>query len=182
MNKDQLKQNLLEALDGMIEAALLAANDAQQTASHADNQPENQYDTLSLEAAYLAHGQSERVQQLQQQRHKINQWQPDLNTRLNQQKSDSTGNSLNIEAQQEQEPQVKLGSVVQLKSNIQGAQEAWMWLAPLGGFSIEYEQIKVQLISTETPLAKALLGYYEDDEVLVQQGVHQVTYHIVRVY
>ena len=53
LDKNQLRTILLASLDQEIEAALAAAQQAQETASHEDNQPENQYDTLSLEAAYL---------------------------------------------------------------------------------------------------------------------------------
>ena len=71
MNKQLLKDALLRSLDEEINAALVAAGEAHATASHGENKPENQYDTLALEAAYLAHGQSERILQLQQTR--INQ-------------------------------------------------------------------------------------------------------------
>lgn len=70
-----LKNQLLDAVSQQIDAAIAAAHQAQQAASHEDNQPENQYDTLSLEAAYLAHGQSERILQLQQQRITLARWQ-----------------------------------------------------------------------------------------------------------
>ena len=72
--KQKLKPALLAALDEEIQAALDGARQAHETASHADNKPENQYDTLALEAAYLAHGQSERIRELQDVRIRINQW------------------------------------------------------------------------------------------------------------
>ncbi len=72
--KSTLKEALLAALDGEIASALNAARQAQETASHEGNKPENQYDTLALEAAYLAHGQSERIRELQETRILIGQW------------------------------------------------------------------------------------------------------------
>ena len=45
--------------------SLAAAEEARATATNKENAAENKYDTLGLEAAYLAHGQSERVVQLE---------------------------------------------------------------------------------------------------------------------
>ena len=179
MDKIQLKARLLATLDGMIEAAITAATEAQQTASHADNQPENQYDTLSLEAAYLAYGQSERVQQLQEQRHLISQWQP-----ISETLPDGVEQSVEDHgrASEEYSDAIRLGSVVELESGEKHAGAFWLWLAPLGGFSIDSDQGKIQLISCETPLAKALLGHSVDDEVIVKQGIQQVCYQILDVY
>lgn len=61
MNKRLLLQRLVEALEllhqGAVDAAMLAYN----TATHEENVAENKYDTLGLEAAYLAQGQAQRV-------------------------------------------------------------------------------------------------------------------------
>ena len=60
---------LLDAIVGEITSALdnslAAAEEARATATNKENAAENKYDTLGLEAAYLAHGQSERVLQLE---------------------------------------------------------------------------------------------------------------------
>lgn len=169
MNKLALKSCLLDYLDETINAALAAANDARDTAAHKDNQPENQYDTLSLEAAYLAHGQSERVQQLQTQRSRISTW-PVANVENDKQAEASDEDLI-----------IALGSLVTLtplsKKNgseetvkSHGTEQLLVWIAPIGGFSLEFEQHRIQLISTETPLAQALTGHYCGDYVLLNPG------------
>lgn len=48
------------------EIAVRAAQTAHETATHEENVAENKYDTLGLEAAYLAAGQSRRVEEIRQ--------------------------------------------------------------------------------------------------------------------
>jgi transcription elongation GreA/GreB family factor len=55
---------IIEALTAARDLAAAAADQAKETATSKENIAENKYDTLGLEAAYLAHGQSTRVQQL----------------------------------------------------------------------------------------------------------------------
>ena len=55
---------ILEQLQSELATALNASDQAHASATHSENVPENQYDTLALEAAYLAHGLSVRVTEL----------------------------------------------------------------------------------------------------------------------
>lgn len=147
MNKSQLKPLLLASLDAEIDAALAAAKTAREAAAHEDNQPENKYDTFSLEAAYLAHGQSERILGLQQERIQLARWQvPEFD-------DDST---------------VATGALITLVAN---GQKRLIWIALLGGRMLETDDgSKVQVISQQTPLAARLRGLGLED-VLVLDGV-----------
>ena len=60
---------ILHQLQQDLAVAAAASEEAHASATHSENVPENQYDTLALEAAYLAHGQSKRIEELQ---HSIN--------------------------------------------------------------------------------------------------------------
>ena len=61
MNKALLLEQILNALEAVHQGAVDAAMQASDTATHEENVAENKYDTLGLEAAYLAQGQARRV-------------------------------------------------------------------------------------------------------------------------
>ncbi|WP_221794942.1 GreA/GreB family elongation factor [Oceanobacter mangrovi] len=143
MNKIQLKLELLASCDRDIEAALAAARTAHESASHEDNQPENKYDTLALEAAYLAHGQSERILQLQQEKIRLGRWEP--------------------LAFDDSSP-IALGALVTLEYE---DEQRLVWITPGGGRQLMQDGQLVQLVSAATPLALALIGKELDDEVVM---------------
>ena len=60
-NKESLRKLILDALTKDFETANNAANTAKETATSKETVAENKYDTFGLEASYLAHGQSIRV-------------------------------------------------------------------------------------------------------------------------
>lgn len=65
MDRELLFNLLFEQLNSSLAIAIKAANDARDLATHEQSKPETQYDTVGLEASYLAHGQSQRVNDLQ---------------------------------------------------------------------------------------------------------------------
>ena len=105
---------------------------------------ENQYDTLSLEAAYLAHGQSERILALQNDRITLARWRP---------------------AEFDQEDEIASGAVVGLIGDQD--EEQWFWLAPVGGLTVSCEGRKIQVISHQAPLARHMVGLGVDDEITI---------------
>jgi hypothetical protein len=158
VNKSQLKPCLLALLDQEIEVALAAARTAQESAAHEGNKPENQYDTLSLEAAYLAHGQSERILALQQERIQIARWAVPL-----------FGNG------EEEDAPLALGTLVGLEpadslGSTTADRRRWFWLPPVGGRTLSLEGETVQLLSISAPLAKRLLTLGLEDELLLGSG------------
>ena len=66
MNKQTVHSLILEQLAGDLEIARRAAQTAYETATHEENIAENKYDTLGLEASYLAAGQARRVEEIRQ--------------------------------------------------------------------------------------------------------------------
>ena len=61
MNKTHVIEHLRFALESQLHRAKEAAKAAHDAATHEESVAETQYDTLGLEAAYLAQGQAERV-------------------------------------------------------------------------------------------------------------------------
>ena len=66
MNKHAVLQLILEKLSVDLDIAQRAAQTAYETATHEENIAENKYDTLGLEASYLAAGQAKRVEEIKQ--------------------------------------------------------------------------------------------------------------------
>ncbi|MAD45093.1 MAG: hypothetical protein CMI02_03860 [Oceanospirillaceae bacterium] len=146
--KRQLKAALLAALDEEIQAALDGATQAHETASHEDNKPENQYDTLALEAAYLAHGQSERIRTLQETRIRISHWQA---------------------ADYSDDEGIQTGVLVMLQPVQHPAAARWLWITPVGGRQLQVDGHDIQVISTQAPLARQLMQCMAGDDVMINQ-------------
>jgi transcription elongation GreA/GreB family factor len=64
MDKEWIRQQIINRLHADLEKAGRAAGDAHSIATAEENKAENKYDTLALEASYLAQGQSKRVAEL----------------------------------------------------------------------------------------------------------------------
>lgn len=158
LDKQALKAALLQSLDDEINVALQSATTAHGTASDANNKPENKYDTLALEAAYLAHGQSERILGLQQMRIQVAKWPvPELND------NDS----------------IRLGAYVEVIAEDDAKQR--VFIAPVGGKKLQIEGQSILVISSETPLAKSLLGKSVGDEVSLTLGGKAQYWKVLRL-
>jgi len=143
MNKATLLQFIRNDLQIQRTQALSAAADAHQIATHKENIAENKYDTLGLEAAYLAHGQSQRVLQIDRAIAAYNLLTPtDFN---------------------ENTP-IALGALVQLTDKQTNTTN--IFLGPSsGGATISYEGLSITLITPEAPLGKALHGCYIGEKI-----------------
>lgn len=64
MHKPTVHQLILDKLRIDLDVAERAAQTAYETATHEENIAENKYDTLGLEASYLAAGQAKRVEEI----------------------------------------------------------------------------------------------------------------------
>ena len=142
------KSLLLDAIVGEITSALnnslAAAEEARATATNKENAAENKYDTLGLEAAYLAHGQSERVVQLEK----------DLAVYVS------------LRERLKDHAIVEVGSVLKLEHETGEAR--FLFIGPAsGGLVVSFDNVTVTVITPDSPLGKALLGGSVDDDVTV---------------
>ncbi len=159
MNKQLLKDALLRSLDEEINAALVAAGEAHATASHGENKPENQYDTLALEAAYLAHGQSERILQLQQTRINLSRWvAPTFN----------------------EDDSVRMGACAVLLS--ENDEERSIFIAPVGGRELDFEGQKILVVNQEAPVTRRLIGLVLGDEVELTLGGRSAVWELLAIH
>ncbi|MCE4556862.1 GreA/GreB family elongation factor [Roseateles cellulosilyticus] len=143
MDKFFLQQQVLERLAEDLLQAEEAARVAHETATHEENIAENKYDTLGLEAAYLATGQARRVEAICQTIARWRQFRPAAY-------DDSKG--------------IQLGALVCLVDA--DGKEQQLFLGPAGGsMKLVCGSEIVQVISGDAPLGQALLGRCEGEEV-----------------
>ncbi len=159
MSKQPLLDQITEQLQQVLDNALFAANEAHQNATHSESTAENKYDTLGLENAYLAHGQSMRVEALQQVLAHYQQWQL-----IDFQADDAIG----------------LGALVQVTSQ-QGQQRHFL-LGPLhGGLQLLWQGQQVILITPQTPVGQQLAARYLGDEITLPDAGHNHRYEITEL-
>ncbi|MFG6486283.1 GreA/GreB family elongation factor [Roseateles sp. BYS78W] len=146
MDKFLLQQQVLERLAEDLMQAEQAARTAHETATHEENIAENKYDTLGLEAAYLATGQARRAEAIRQSIANWRQFRP-----------------LPYDASKG----IQLGALVCLTDADDNQQH--LFLGPFGGsMKLASGDQPVQVISSEAPLGRALLGKCEGDEVAIE--------------
>ncbi|NQZ80920.1 MAG: GreA/GreB family elongation factor [Colwellia sp.] len=160
MNKEKLITDILAYLNHELSATLAAAQNAHLAATDDQSVAETQYDTLAIEAGYLAEGQARRVQEIQQAVTKFK--------------------SLDSDKNDIDEP-VKLGSLVQLENDKKD--QHWFFIAPAaGGYKCKFDGQKYTVITPQSPMGKALIGKYQDDDIELIIGTNKICDFIAAVY
>ncbi|MFO2464069.1 transcription elongation factor GreAB [Pseudomonas sp. 15FMM2] len=152
MNKHAVHQLILEKLVADLDIAQRAAQTAYETATHEENIAENKYDTLGLEASYLAAGQARRVEEIRQSLLRCE--------------------TLNLHPYDDQRG-IEVGSLLGLED--EHGRQQWLFLAPdAAGLKVDVVGQPVTVITPRSPLGKSLLGKFEGDEVeIVVAGARQ---------
>jgi transcription elongation GreA/GreB family factor len=159
MDKFLLRQQVLDQLAEDLLQVEQAARAAHETATHEENVAENKYDTLGLEAAYLATGQARRAQAIREAIASWRQFRP---------------------RPYDASKGIQLGAVVCLVDSEDKQQQ--LFLGPDGGSMklVSGTQL-VQVISSETPLGRAMLGKGEGDEVSILVAQVRQQFEVLRV-
>ena len=159
MDKFLLQQQVLEQLAQDLLQIEQAVRTAHETATHAENIAENKYDTLGLEAAYLACGQARRAEAIRQALASWRQFRP---------------------LPYDTSKGIQLGALVRLVDA--DDQQQQLFLGPAGGsMKLASGTELVQVISSQAPLARAMLGKCEGDEVSIQVGSLRQQFEVLRV-
>ena len=158
MDKLLLQQQVLERLAEDLLQAEQAARAAHETATHEESVAENKYDTLGLEAAYLATGQARRADAIRQAMANWRQFRP---------------------RPYDASKGIQLGALVWLVDS-DDKQQQQLFLGPDGG-SMKLAS-GVQVISGKAPLGRAMLGKCEGDEVSIQVAPLQQQFEVLRVH
>lgn len=160
MDKFVLRQQVLERLADDLTQAEQAARVAHEAATHEENIAENKYDTLGLEAAYLATGQARRAEAIRQAMVKWRHFHP---------------------SPYDASKGIQLGALVCLVDSDDKLQQ--LFLGPDGGsMKLESGTQFVQVISCEAPLGRAVLGKREGDEVSLQVGPIRQQFEVLQVH
>ena len=160
--KPEIIECILNELEKVRAQTVLAAKQAYDTATAAENKAENKYDTLGLEAAYLAEGQSRRVHQCEQ----------DI----------LAFKKLPVISFSKDTP-IQLGAIIRLLD--QDDNEQYFFLGPAaGGLSVsfieeEQTQICFKLITPLSPIGTALKGLYVGDELELKLSHNTSSYEIM---
>ena len=155
IDKNLLILQIIADLNSAIQTALAAADDARATATNKENVAENRYDTLGLEAAYLAHGQSERVMQ--------------LNAALEA--------FQNLTIAPDDHSIVMIGSLVTLLDDSNAQRDVFIGPSA-GGRVINFVSKQITIITQQSPLGFALAGATCGDEISAKIAGKLVNYTI----
>jgi transcription elongation GreA/GreB family factor len=153
MKKTELLRLIIERLSVDLDMITRAAQAAYETATHEENVAENKYDTLGLEASYLATGQARRMEEIRQ--------------------SLVLFQNLTLRDYDEQQG-IQLGALVTLEA--ENGDQQQLFLGPdAAGLKISLDEQWVTVITPRSPLGQGLLGKFEGDEVqIVVAGGRQV--------
>lgn len=153
-----LLTQFITALEAVHENALVAATRAHEAATDNENIAENKYDTLAVEAAYLAHGQSLRVEQC----------------------------TKDIEAFKGLDVtrafvKVSLGALVLVLDDHE--QEKWLFFAPCaGGLKVLLKGKSIMVVTASSPLGEQLELTAVGQEVIVKIAGQQVCYEVLEIH
>lgn len=158
MNKEHFREQILTKLTADHQLLLQAAKSSHAASTHADNVPDSKYETLALEASYIAQGQANRAQQIKQA--------IDLYRQLTIQIFD-------------EHSAIRLSALVQL---VDGAgNEKLVFLGPAaGGLKLEHAGKEIMLISPDSPLGQELIGR-QLDECFQLEGDAKREYEIIAI-
>lgn len=156
--KRAIIQQLQAVLSEEIAALTRAAHAAREAATHEESRPENDKDTRSVEAAYLAGAQADRVRDLER-----------------------VANALEFLPLRVFGATEPIASAALIELDLDG-QRLHCFMAPQGGgLKVDVHGREIQVITPQSPLGQALLGKQVGDviEVRVQKGVRE--YEVVTV-
>jgi len=135
--KAALVQQLIMRLQDDLDAVLRAAKDAHDAATHEEAKPENSKDTRGLVESYLAAGQAARAVELQRDLQALKALALALPSSL---------------------PTVAMGALVALRDDDTDA-VTWSLVLPAGaGTGLSVDERRVQVITPQAPLARAVMG------------------------
>ncbi|MDB6126895.1 MAG: hypothetical protein JWM35_791 [Verrucomicrobia bacterium] len=136
MNKSLLRERILAQLRATLALQVGAAQLARDEAISEESRPENQYDTHSLEAGYLAEGQARQAKEIEE--------------------SIAIIGAMNVPENATNVP-IALGTLSEVRDADGSA--SWYFLCPrAGGLEIEMEKNPVQVVTPQSPLGRVLLG------------------------
>ncbi len=159
MNKKTLQSLIVKQLEENLETLLDAAKATYERSTHAETKAENKYDTFGLEASYLAHGQSVRVQEAKQ--------------------ALTTFKALRFTEFNKDTP-ITQSALITLETE-DGNISIVLLATEAGGVQVNYKNQEITIVSLQSPLGKQLLGKYQHDIFELNIANTSVEYEIINV-
>ena len=157
-DKAELLQRIIAQLSHDLDVLFTAAKTAHEAATHDENAPDNKYDTLALEASYVAQGQANRAQEIRKSIEIYKQLKP-------QGADDDT---------------IRLTSLVTLEQ-ADGATKM-VFIGPIeGGLKIEHQRKAIMVITPGSQMGRKLIGKSVGDSVEIETGTSRTEYEIVEI-
>lgn len=158
MNKENLRSQIITRLEADHALLLQAAKSAHAAATHEENIPDNRYETLGLEASYIAQGQANRAQEILQ--------------------AVTVFRGLNLLVFSDESP-IRLTALVQLEDG--EGRSRMVFLGPAaGGLRLDFEGAEIMVITPASPLGRELIGKQCGDLIELESGAVR-EYEIVSV-
>lgn len=138
-----------------LEKAVAIARD---TATHLDCLGSSKYETMGLEASYLAQGQGTRLIEVERALEQFRRFK-----------------------QADQAETIALNSLVRVED--EDGKEQLLWLATeAGGLKVKYQGLPLTVITARSPLGRAMIGKQAGDECLLKAGGRERCYLICDVF
>jgi transcription elongation GreA/GreB family factor len=159
MNKADLVQIIIQALEEKLQIAHASTQLAIDAATDEETIPEHKYDTLALEASYLAHGQAMRIQESEEE------------LRLYRA----------LVIRDFTDVPIGVGAYVELVDD--NDSEKCFFIGPCsGGLTVNWRGKEVFVLTAKSPLGHALAGKEEGDDVNVKMVNKTTSYEVVTVF
>ncbi|SBS62284.1 GreA/GreB family elongation factor [Vibrio atlanticus] len=156
MNKSELRQIIIEQLESRLRIAQSATQRAIDAATDEETVPEHKYDTLALEASYLAHGQAVRVQECED----------DIQCYRNLVLRDSG--------------KITVSSYVVVID--EHDQYKHFFMGPrVGGLSVTWNNNEVAIVTENAPFGQALMGKEVGDDIEFKVADKQFFYEVISI-
>lgn len=160
LNKTRLRDQILAELRAALALQVGAAQSARDEAISEESKPENQYDTHSLEAGYLAEGQARQAAELEE--------------------SIKIVSNLALPDFSPTSP-IALGALVEVATP-RGAPEHYFLCPRAGGLELAAEGATVMVVTPSSPLGRQLLGRRANDPVSLAGRRSAESARIARVH
>ena len=158
MNKVDLVQIIIQQLEDKLQVAHASTQRAIDAATDEETVPEHKYDTLALEASYLAHGQAMRVQESEEE---LRQYRT-------------------LVLRDFVDARIAVGAYVELVD--ENDVEKAFFIGPCsGGLTVEWQGKEVFVLTPKSPLGRALMGKEEGEEVEMRIGDKTTCYEVVTI-
>ena len=159
MDKTRLLQLIIEQLTHDLAVQFNAAKTAHEASTHEENIPDNKYETLALEASYVAQGQANRAQEIKRA----------LETYKQLTLEDFDDNST-----------IALSALVTLAGDDAATRK--VFIGPLeGGMRVVDDVTEIVVITPVSPLGRDLIGRCVGDRVRIGSGPGGKYFEIVAV-